>query len=331
MSVSTIPAFKALTMADSCLLSLPSLFNTKATYPYHAVPSKPIKLQLSHTKCSLLLSSLSLRRKNHSSSIITFVAQTSDWAQQEDENTVTIAPEEEPTWENQEVSDSEARVSDWEPEGEDATLEVSEGEGESGEVGGFEERGDEAEYVEPPEDAKIFVGNLPYDVDSQKLAMFFEQAGTVDIAEVIYNRETQRSRGFAFVTMSTVEQAENAVEKFNRYDWDGKLLTVNKASPRGTRPERPPRDLEPAFRIYAGNLPWDVDNGRLEQIFSEHGKVVNARVVFDRETGRSRGFGFVTMSDETEMNDAIAALDGQSLDGRAIRVSVAEERPRRSF
>jgi len=58
-------------------------------------------------------------------------------------------------------------------------------------------------------------------------------------------------------------------------------------------------------------LPWDVDNSRLEQIFSEHGKVEDARVVYDRETGRSRGFGFVTMSSETDMNDAIAALDGQ--------------------
>lgn len=92
-------------------------------------------------------------------------------------------------------------------------------------------------------------------------------------------------------------------------DVDGRLLTVNKAAPRGTEPQRAAR--EPAFRIYVGNLPWEVDNARLEQVFSEHGKVVNARVVYDRESGRSRGFGFVTMSSETELNDAIAALDGQ--------------------
>lgn len=68
---------------------------------------------------------------------------------------------------------------------------------------------------------------------------------------------------------------------------------------------------ETTNRIYVGNLPWQVDDARLEQVFSEYGKVVNARVVSDRETGRSRGFGFVTMSSETEVNDAIAALDGQ--------------------
>lgn len=93
-------------------------------------------------------------------------------------------------------------------------------------------------------------------------------------------------------------------------------MTVNKAAPRGSRPdreERPPRTFEPVLRVYVGNLSWELDDSRLEQVFSEHGKVVSARVVYDRETGRSRGFGFVTMSDEKEMNDAIAALDGQVL------------------
>ncbi|CAI0435411.1 unnamed protein product [Linum tenue] len=141
--------------------------------------------------------------------------------------------------------------------------------------------------------------------------MLFEQAGTVEIAEVIYNRETDSSRGFGFVTMSTVEEAEKAVDKFNNYDMGGRFLAVNKAAPRGSRPERPPRVFEPGCRVYVGNLPWSVDDSRLEQVFSEHGKVTNARVVYDRDSGRSRGFGFVTMADEKEMNDAIAALDGQ--------------------
>lgn len=95
-----------------------------------------------------------------------------------------------------------------------------------------------------------------------------------------------------------------------KQDINGRILTVNKAAPRGSRPERP-RVNEPSFRIYVGNLPWQVDDARLEQVFSEHGKVVNARVISDQETGRSRGFGFVTMSSETELQDAIAALDGQ--------------------
>ncbi|KAK6928413.1 RNA recognition motif domain [Dillenia turbinata] len=152
-----------------------------------------------------------------------------------------------------------------------------------------------------------------------------------DTEAIIYNRETDRSRGFGFVTMRTVEEAEKAVEMFHRYDLNGRMLTVNKAAPRGSQPEQFAREREPSFRIYVGNLPWQVDDARLEQVFSEHGKVVKAQVVYDRDSGRSRGFGFVTMSTQTELDDAIAALDGQTLDGRAIRVNVAEERPRRGF
>lgn len=211
---------------------------------------------------------------------------------------------------------------DWDNEGQESDG-VVEALGDAGESDGA--------YEEPSEEAKVYVGNLPYDVDSENLAKLFEEAGTVEIAEVIYNRETDQSRGFGFVTMSTVEEAEKAVEMFHRYDINGRLLTVNKAAPRGSKPDRPPRVFETSYRIYVGNLPWSIDDGRLEQVFSEHGKVVSARVVSDRETGRSRGFGFVVMSSEAEMNDAIANLDGQSLDGRAIRVNVAEERPRRRF
>ncbi|KAE8655200.1 31 kDa ribonucleoprotein [Hibiscus syriacus] len=321
---------KPVSLADSsCHVSLPSLFTTPSKVPsLLSLPSKPIKLILSSSTYPTFSS---LKTKNHFPSLVAFVAQTSDWAQQEEENDTTITIDEkdeqqgtdseggESSWENEESDGAEASLSDWEPEGD---VEVFEGE-----VAGGSEENDS----EPNEEAKLFVGNLPYDVDSQSLAMLFEKAGTVEIAEVIYNRDTEQSRGFGFITMSSVEEAEKAAETFNGYDLNGRQLTVNKASPRGSRIERPPRVYEQALRVYVGNLPWDVDNARLEQVFSEYGKVVEARVVYDRETGRSRGFGFVTMSSETELNDAIAALDGQSLDGRALRVNVAEQRARRSF
>ena len=86
---------------------------------------------------------------------------------------------------------------------------------------------------------------------------------------------------------------------------------MNKAAPRGSRPERAPRQTESRFRIYVGNIPWSVDDSRLEQVFSEYGKVLDSRVVYDRESGRSRGFAFVTMASQQEMDDAIAGLDGQ--------------------
>jgi nucleolin len=110
------------------------------------------------------------------------VAQTSGWAQQEEENNTTItlteSEQEDSILENEESNDFEGRVSDWEAEGEDAAASETEA------VRGEGERGDEEGFVEPPEEAKIYVGNLPYDVTSEKLAMLFDQAGTVEISEV---------------------------------------------------------------------------------------------------------------------------------------------------
>ncbi|KAK9090276.1 hypothetical protein Sjap_023453 [Stephania japonica] len=228
----------------------------------------------------------------------------------------SVEEEGELDWEAGKAGGTEASLADWDGEGEEPE-EMEEEEGDS--------------YPEPPEEAKLFVGNLPYDVDSEKLAEIFDKAGVVEVAEVIYNRQTDQSRGFGFVTMSTIEEAEKAVEMFHRYDLNGRLLTVNQAAPRGSRPELPPRVAQPSFRAYVGNLAWEVDNARLKHIFSEHGEVVDARVVCEMETGRSRGFGFVTMSNEAALENAIDALDGQSLDGRVIKVKVAEERPRRMF
>ncbi len=85
-----------------------------------------------------------------------------------------------------------------------------------------------------------------------------------------------------------------------------------------------------AKRIYVGNLPWSTTSASLETLFSAHGNVQSAEVVADRETGRSRGFGFVEMESEEACQQAIAALNGTEVDGRAITVNEARERAPRS-
>ncbi|XP_073143050.1 28 kDa ribonucleoprotein, chloroplastic-like [Henckelia pumila] len=304
--------------ANGFLITAPARFTiSKASfsYPYLSIPFKPVKSRLSSSCCSS--SSISFPSVFSMNKKETLLRVSVMAAQQEGNNPAVL---EEERGEEEEVLQG---IANW-----DISENETAGEESDGVVEAVGDAGEDDGYVEPPEEAKVFVGNLPYDVDSEKLAQMFEQAGVVEISEVIYNRDTDQSRGFGFVTMSTVEEAEKAVEMFHRYEINGRLLTVNKAAPRGSQPERPPRVFETTCRIYVGNLPWTVDDERLEEIFSEHGKVVSARVVSDRETGRSRGFGFVVMSSESEMNDAIANLDGQNLDGRAIRVNVAEERQR---
>ncbi|HEX5157890.1 MAG TPA: RNA-binding protein [Ktedonobacterales bacterium] len=85
-----------------------------------------------------------------------------------------------------------------------------------------------------------------------------------------------------------------------------------------------------ATRIYVGNLPYSTDNEQLVQIFSAYGEVVEATVVIDRDSGRSKGFGFVQMSDDAAARNAIASLNGTMLDNRTIRVNEAQPRPERS-
>jgi RNA recognition motif-containing protein len=81
-------------------------------------------------------------------------------------------------------------------------------------------------------------------------------------------------------------------------------------------------------KLYVGGLSWNTDNDGLRQAFERFGAVEDVRVVTDRETGRSRGFGFVTFSSSEAAQAAISEMDGTSLDGRNIKVNEAEDRPR---
>ena len=77
-------------------------------------------------------------------------------------------------------------------------------------------------------------------------------------------------------------------------------------------------------KLYVGNLSYDVDSSALQELFSAHGTVQSAEIISDRETGRSKGFGFVEMGSESEAQAAIAALSGQQHGGRALTVNEAK-------
>jgi RNA recognition motif-containing protein len=84
----------------------------------------------------------------------------------------------------------------------------------------------------------LFVGNLPYAVDSKKLEELFAQAGAVVSAKVISDKYSGRSRGFGFVEMATDEEAKKAIEMYNGKDMEGRALVVNEARPREERPRQ---------------------------------------------------------------------------------------------
>ncbi|CAK9259628.1 unnamed protein product, partial [Sphagnum jensenii] len=142
---------------------------------------------------------------------------------------------------------------------------------------------------------------------------------------VIYDRETSRSRGFGFVTMGS--QARKHPLPSRRW-MDTEMLgarSLTVSFPQSNRADRshplPQREFgsnggggsgsyDSENRLFVGNLSWGVDDASLQTMFSDYGKVMDARVVYDRDTGRSGGFGFVTLSTAAEVNDAIQNLDG---------------------
>lgn len=87
-----------------------------------------------------------------------------------------------------------------------------------------------------------------------------------------------------------------------------------------------------AKKLYVGNLAFSVTDDELQQAFASFGSIASARVVMDRMSGRSKGFGFVEMEDDSSADEAISKMDGQTIGGRPVRVSEAkpqEDRPRR--
>lgn len=83
-------------------------------------------------------------------------------------------------------------------------------------------------------------------------------------------------------------------------------------------------------KLYVGNLAYSVDSDQLREMFTAHGTVTSAQIITDRDTGRSKGFGFVEMSSDDEAQNAINALNGQQQGGRALTVNEAKPREARS-
>ncbi|KAK6929707.1 RNA recognition motif domain [Dillenia turbinata] len=183
-----------------------------------------------------------------------------------------------------------------------AAVESGEAEGEA--VEDVEGGGDETESAV---NTKLYFGNLPYNFDSAMLAGIIQDYGSPELVEVLYDRETGRSRGFAFVTMSTIEDCNAVIENLDGSEFGGRTLRVNFADkPKPREPLYPETD----HKLFVGNLSWSVTSESLTQAFQEYGNVVGARVLYDGETGQSRGYGFVCYSTRAELETALESLNG---------------------
>ncbi|CAH9079899.1 unnamed protein product [Cuscuta europaea] len=200
-----------------------------------------------------------------------------------------------------------------------------------------EEEEEEGEYEgaesQPDDAGKLFVGNLPFTVTSSQLSEIFSEAGHVRNVEVIYDRVTLRSRGFAFVTMGSVEEANEAIRMFNLSQIGGRTVKVNfpEVPIGGEREVIAPRvrssnaeTTDSQFKIYAANLNWRLTSHGLREAFADQPGMLNANVVYDLDSGKSQGYGFISFASAEELEAALKAMDGVEVEGRPLRLQVAK-------
>ncbi|XP_078435803.1 chloroplast RNA-binding protein 33 [Wolffia australiana] len=179
---------------------------------------------------------------------------------------------------------------------------------------------------------RLYVGNLPYSLTPSDLAEAFSEAGSVSSVEVVYDRVTDRSRGFAFVTMGSADEALSAIRMLDGTQLGGRTVKVNFPEvPRGGEREvmgpkiREARRsfIDSEHKLYAGNLSWLVNSTDLRAAFSGCEGLLGAKVIYERDTARSRGYGFVSFASDEDAQSALAAMNGVELQGRPLRLNVA--------
>ncbi|KVH90552.1 Nucleotide-binding, alpha-beta plait [Cynara cardunculus var. scolymus] len=154
---------------------------------------------------------------------------------------------------------------------------------------------------------------------------------------IVYDRVTDRSRGFAFITMASVQEAKEAIRMFSGSQIGGRTVKVNFPEvPRGGEREvMGPKIrssnrnfIESPHKIYAGNLSWIITSEKLKDAFADHPGLLSAKVIYEKHSGRSRGFGFVTFSSVEAAESALNAMNGKEIEGRPLRLNLAADASR---
>jgi len=175
------------------------------------------------------------------------------------------------------------------------------------------------------EQSKLYVGNISYDTTRDDLLGFFSELGyEADDVYIPLDRDTGYPRGFAFVNMSP-EKSADAMDAANGAVMKGRTLTVSISLPRGQKAS--PSGKKSETKLYVGNLSFYTDVESVRALFEEYGPVQDCYMPLDRDTGRPRGFAFVTMDPEAA-DRAADETDGYEMDGRIIRVNEAQPKGR---
>ena len=177
----------------------------------------------------------------------------------------------------------------------------------------------------------IFVGNLSWAVDNDRLSQEFADCGEVISARVQLDRNTGKSRGFGYVTFATTEAADAAIVLNGTKEIDGRTLNLDKSTDVGANREKRAQAFgdarsAPSKVLFVGNLSWNTTEDTIWDAFSEYGEVNSVRLPTDRESGKPKGYGYIEFSVVDSAKKALDAMSGEELDGRPIRLDFSQPR-----
>lgn len=178
--------------------------------------------------------------------------------------------------------------------------------------------------AEPAFDTSIYIGNLSFDAQESDIRGAFTDHGSVTKIQMPLDKESGRSRGFAFVTMSSAEEHAAAIEALNESEVAGRTIYVSESLPKEKVEENKKKYLDrkkknEGTKIYVGNLNFETTSEGLQAPFEEFGVVKDCFLPTDYD-GNPRGFAFLLMDDESAVK-AIEGLNGMELDGRTLNVN----------
>jgi nucleolin len=199
--------------------------------------------------------------------------------------------------------------------------------------------GNAASVTDDSSSSTVFVGRLSWNVDNDWLKSEFEECGEVVAARVQMDRNTGKSRGFAYVEFADPTSVEKALQLSGK-EIDGRPINVDRStSNKGSGGANNPNDARraaygdktspPSSVLFVGNLSWHATEDSLWDVFSEYGDVKSVRVPTDRESGKVKGFGYVEFFDIEVAKKAFEGTQNMELLGRPLRVDYSQPREER--
>lgn len=172
------------------------------------------------------------------------------------------------------------------------------------------------------QEVKLYIGNLDYGTTDDRLRAHFEAYGTITDAFIPMEKGTDRPRGFGFVTFSTREEADKAMQSLDGSELDGRQIRISESKPREKSNGPFNASGQSDVKLFVGNLSFETKVEKIRELFETIGEVKDCYMPSERGGGRPRGFAFVTMP-ANAAETAMKKLTGEDLDGRSIRIEEA--------